>query len=719
MLPDSSIQWRAYRALLLAGCIALGIVLARFLSFLSLFYWLAFAAGGLLLGLIAYKVERRRLVSPAPLMRILAAALVMLALGSVRYLIETTLPEDHIAHVVYSQPPSDDPVLVTGYILDTPTVHRSGLRFTVAAAALDRTEVSGRVQVTLARSRWQSDVIFPEVEAGDVVQMRSPLRPVPRRRNPADFDYGQYLQRRGIYVTMFVYEPADVVVIGHEQTWHSGLIAPLQARIQRILNRFVRTEEARAVLHALILGDRSRLEDATLDRFARTGLMHLLAVSGLHVLMVGMVLYRILGPLFARMGLRWQRMQLLRSVATVLVLMVYLFISGGSPSVVRAVVMAALFIGAAVFQRSAHPLNTLGVAAIVLLLMRPSHLFEAGFQLSFAAVAAIVTLHPRFIDALPERWTSRPSLRAITSLTALSVAATLGTAPVLLYHFGRVALAGLVLNLIAIPLTFFVLAAGIFTLLFGGWFGFLGEVMGAAADGLARLLIYLAEVGDAWLGWAAFASYVQNGWYLLAMVAALIMLVQWPRPRLRWRWGALALLFATAGIWVGVLHGSYKPTLDIVFFDVGHGDAALVSLPNDRHLLIDAGERDAYSDQGVRTILPHLERYGISRLDAVVISHPHSDHLGGLPALLRSVPVRRVLHNGQTYPSALYEETTRLLDSLNISHEPLLTGDTLLLDPSVLMQVLAPEPPAVAGEANEASVVIRLVYGTTHCTRQK
>ncbi|HMB93521.1 MAG TPA: DNA internalization-related competence protein ComEC/Rec2 [Rhodothermales bacterium] len=713
MLPDSSIQWRAYPALLLAGCLAVGIVLAHALPFVSIFYSLALMGVGIVLRVLSYRMEQRRLITPAPFMRVLAAVFFMLALGGVHSMVEKALPQGHIAQLIYSEPLSDEGRLVTGHLLDTPVARRSGLRFTLAATMLDSMKVNGRVQVTLARSRWQPDATFPDVQAGDVVQIHSRVRPVPRRRNPTDFDYGQHLQRRGIYVTMFVYEPVDVVVLGHESTWQSRLIAPLQAGIQHLLHRFVRTEEARAVQHALILGDRSRLEEATLDRFARTGLMHLLAVSGLHVLMVGMVLYQFLGPFFTRLGFSWRRMQLLRSVATVLVLVVYLFISGGSPSVVRAVVMAALFIGAGVFQRPAHPLNTLGVAAIVLLLIRPSHLFEAGFQLSFAAVTAIVTLHPRFMDALPERWTSRPWLRSLASMTVVSLAATLGTMPVLLYHFGRVALAGLVLNLIAIPLTFLVLAAGIFTLLFGGWLPFLGEIMGAAADGLARLLIGLAEVGDVWLGWAAVASYVQNGWYLLAMVAALIMLVQWPRPRLRWRWGAAVLLFAGAGVWVGVLNGSYKPTLDILFFDVGHGDAALISLPNGRHVLIDTGERDPYADQGLRTILPHLERYGIARLDAVVISHPHNDHLGGLPALLRSIPVRRVLHNGQTYPSVLYKETMHLLDSLDISNQPLHAGDTLQLDPSVLMQVLAPESGAINGEANEASVVIRLVYGDT------
>jgi competence protein ComEC len=152
----------------------------------------------------------------------------------------------------------------------------------------------------------------------------------------------------------------------------------------------------------------------------------------------------------------------------------------------------------------------------------------------------------------------------------------------------------------------------------------------------------------------------------------------------------------------------------VVFFDVGQSDAALVTLPNGRHLLIDAGLRSAYQDAGARTVVPHLHRFGIRRLDAVVVSHPHSDHLGGLNSILRSVPVGRVLHNGAEYDSDLYRENRALMDSLHVPSRAVHAGDTLDLDPHVRIQVLSPAANVpYPADVNEASVVLRIAYGGT------
>jgi competence protein ComEC len=237
---------------------------------------------------------------------------------------------------------------------------------------------------------------------------------------------------------------------------------------------------------------------------------------------------------------------------------------------------------------------------------------------------------------------------------------------------------------------------------------------GAASDGLVHGLLWISRVGEARLGWAAIEAYVQDPWLVGAMAAGLVALAQGPRPRHRWRLLLLTLALLTGGVWQSVLHGTHRPHLEMVFFDVGHGDAALLRLPNERHLLIDAGARSPTGDHGTHTVLPHLERYGIDRLDAVLVSHPHGDHLGGVPALLRGVPVGRLITGGTAYDSDLYAETQHLIDSTGVPHQTVQRGDTLLLDPAVRLQILAPEPGARTGDnANDASIVLRVAYGRT------
>ena len=713
MRPDSAVSWRAYPAVGLACCFAAGILAAGALGG-GLGAWTSVAGLGFGAAGVAALHGRRRLVSLQALLATVAAAVVVFGLGGARYASDRALPPNHVAHHAARTSEEVMDVTLEGRVAESPARTSGRTRFALdvrrIVSAKGTTDVRGRVQVTLAQSRWKPPQAYPRVERGAVLRVRGRLRPLPRPRNPADFDYGAYLERQGIYATLSTYEAADVVVVGTARTPLERVVVPVRRYAEGCVERLIPTEAGRMVVSALVLGDRSRIDTATREGFARTGLMHLLAVSGLHVLLVGMVLYELLRPLGLRLGLSRRAMEGGRAALTMAVLVLYLLLTGGSASTARAVIMAGLFIGATLLQRPAGTLNALGVAALALLLARPAALFDVGFQLSFAAVGAIVTLGRRFDGAVPPRWRERKAVAWTLSMTSVSLAATLGTMPVLLYHFGFVSFAGLALNLLAIPLTTGALAAALATLAWG-WIGPVGSAFGQAADVLARLLVWTAMEGERVLGWAAWEGYVDNAWTLLAMTSALVFIVQWPRPRLRWRWVALGALLLTSGSWMDVREG--KRGLDVLFFDVGQGDAALVSLPNGKHVLIDAGLREGDADAGTWTILPHLQRYGIRHLDAVVVSHPHSDHLGGLPSILRAMPVHRVIHNGDNYPSELYRETVHLLDSLDVRHDAVRAGDTLALDPSVRIHVLAPMSGPLGEDANDASVVLKLSYGAT------
>ena len=714
--PDSSVHWSAYPALLLGGAFALGIVGASVLELKAVRPWLVGAGTGLVAFVAVQWWDQTRLVTLAPLGRIAAVVLIVGCAGGARHAMYQTPSSRALAPLAET---AKAPVSLRGVVVDAPERTGEATRFTLEVDTFSGERggapVEGRVRVTLQSSPWEEDVEpFPDVHQGDVLQLQGTLQDAPGLRNPGGFDYGAYLARRGICCTLYVGGADDVEVQGEQRGLLGAVLVTVRAYIRSQVGQYVPSDGGRAVLRALLLGDRSRISDAQRDRFARTGLMHLLAVSGLHVFLVGMVLYVLLRPLLMRFRLRWRTVEGARAVLTIAVLGFYMLLTGGRPSVVRAVIMATLFIGGIFFQRSAHPLNTLGVAALVLLAVRPLALFDVGFQLSMAAVAGIVTLNPRFLEVVPERYRSSEITEWMVSTGTVSAAAILGTAPVLFYHFGWVSAAGLLLNMTGIPCTGLALSAAILMAVTGALWETAGAAFGSAADMFVQGLLATSRYGAEWFSWAGLRMAVPDPWVLGALVAGLVALAQWPRPRTRWRWIVLGLLLATVSVWDGSVGRDAEPTLDAVFFDVGQGGAALLRTPAGRHVRVDAGPRSPTGSAAEFSILPYLERWGIRRLDVVVVTHPDEDHLGGLPILLQEVSVGRVVHNGQSADTELYAETQRLIDRKEISQRTVRRGDTLAVDSGIRIQILSPpshpERHGLDG-GNDASLVLRLEYG--------
>ncbi len=719
MRPDSSIHWSAYPALFVAGAFACGVVLDAGIGIGSTVLWSGGVIGGLLLFGGMQWWDRRRMVTLAPLGRVGVALLMVVCAGGARHAVHDAPSPRALKPVAAAT--DEQSLTVDGEIQDAPERARSDTRFTVAMDTVygpgDTTAVDGQVRVTLRPSPWdESARRFPRLHQGTYVRLRGEVRPAPDQRNPGGFDYAAYLSRRGTCCTMYVGDPSKVTRLHRDRSPLTDIVVDVRRYVRRQIIRYVPSADGQAVLQALFLGDRSQITDAQQERFARTGLMHLLAVSGLHVFLVGMVLYVLLRPLLMRLRLGWRTVEIGRAILTVVVLGLYMLLTGARPSVVRAVIMSALFIGGIVFQRSAHPLNTLGVAALVLLAVRPPALFDVGFQLSMAAVGGIVTLNPRFLDLVPESYREAGVADWLISMVTVSLAAMLGTAPVLLYHFGWVSAAGLLLNVVGIPCTGLALSAAVAMEVVGGLWPVAGAAFGSTAALFVDGLLLTSRLGAEWFSWAGIRVANPDVWTIGALIAGIVGLAQWPRPRLRWRCILCVLMLGAGGVWVGIANGEGDPTLDLVFFDVGQGDALLVSTPSGQHVMVDTGPRSfGGSSAASYSVLPFLKQRGIDHLDGVVVTHPDGDHLGGLPSILKEVSVGRVIHSGQGAGTDLYAETRRLMDRLDISERAVDRGDVFAFG-NARMQVLGPpaEPSRHGIESeNGRSVVLHLAYGST------
>ena len=656
---------------------------------------MAAGLGGLLAYGLTFFYGRRRLISLRPLMYAGISCWMFLALGGARYTYSLLVPPSSLAyHLATFQ---ENPVTIRGTVervLSSSFRKRSFFRVHRLTVDTLHIPLEGRVLVYLPAS--YTDTLYE----GQALALHGRLAPLPRRRFPSDVDYGAYLFHKHIHARFY----ADTLLDTRKRA--GTLLFKMRRYVRRILHDALPEPPVRALYAALFLGDRSKLDVHTYENFRTTGLSHLLAISGLHLLVLGFAVYRLLRVLLLRMGFSWKKAEILRTLLTFLILAGYVWISGGSESARRALVMATFFILAPLLHRSIHPLHALGMAGIILLLLDPHAAFRMGFQLSFAAVASLILLMPLFPHRLPRIPTF--SYRTFTA----TLAVTAGTLPVLLYHTGRVYLAGLILNLLSIPLMSGVLLALLPVLFFFPFWEMGAYIYGQMASVCASTLLMLVEQGARWLGWLyleiSFSAFIPWVPFLIGLVA---FFGQKQHP-LRTRF--LLLGIGISLVW-NSLHFLRQPPLRVFFLDVGQGDATLIQFPDNSAILVDTGPLWNEEDPSCGRLLPFLRWAGVHRLSAVVLSHPHADHIGALPCLMQQIPVGRIITNGQRTEAPLVQRIYRMSDSLHIPVITALRGDTLSPDPRVRLYVLHPErTPSPLEDPNDGSLVCLLAYGTTH-----
>lgn len=473
---------------------------------------------------------------------------------------------------------------------------------------------------------------------GDVVAARGNVRNLRGDRNFGWFPGPVVPRGSRVAARLSVNSPAWVRRIGHDRgRGAAAVVLRWRAAADRFWND--RPGAASAILNALTTGERSGIPQDVQEAFTRSGLAHLLAISGMNVgVLVALVflVLRRLAALCAPLVLRCPA-QLLAAALTLPALWFFLLFSGGQIPVGRAVLSGGAVLVAALALRRIAPGEALAAAALIIVAGDPRSLFSASFQLSFAATAALLLVAPRLErsgdDRLPRRraeWLAQ----AARALFVASLAASAMTAPLVAFHFQQVSLVGLPANLVAVPLAGFVALPAAWLCL----------AAAALPDAAAELAVRAALVsGDAliavarWFAapsWATVATARPPPLLTLLVVALMAALLTPPRPRLpAARAAILAALGVSSGWWAFAAHGS---GLLVAFLDVGQGLSAIVRAPGGFTFLYDAGPRWRGYDAGERVVVPALRRLGTWRLDAFSISHGHPDHAGGGDAVRRA-----------------------------------------------------------------------------------
>lgn len=608
--------------------------------------------------------------------------------------VDPRFPENHVSRFVDS-----GPWRIVGVVDARPLEFESRTQFVLRTAHLqsgsDIQAVSGLLRVTAIGETLA-------LQQGDRVALHGRIRSIRNFNNPGGFDFKRSMAYREIWAGATV-AGAELVLIEKEaERGMFGAIDRMRSGIARLIDQAGLGPEA-AVLKALVMGDQSGIAPDTRQAFMRTGTSHILAISGLHITIVASIAFALfrwlLGWIPIALRQAWTHKG--AAVLTLAPITLYAIIAGFSPSTQRSLIMVAVFLMALLVEREPDLLNTLALAALVILCVQPAALFSISFQLSFVAVLSIVWVFERMRlrrSADPSDFDGRvvQIRRSLLTFFGVSLAATWGTLPLGMYYFNNVPFVGLLANCIAIPLMGYLAVAA----------GLLGTLL-AVLSTPAAVACY--QIG----GWVVSKSMLIMEWMAKWPYAAsrtvspsvleiiLFYLVSWAAFHLltsrrditsssntivnaslacdpksdpassRWPvclrshairrvgrnaavWAVLILSLTTVGLDAGywIYQRLWRQDLRVTMIDVGHGSAVLLEFPGGGTALVDGGgfADSATFDVGGRVVAPLLWNRKIATIDTLILTHPNSDHVNGLVFIAENFHVRALWTNGESRP---------------------------------------------------------------------
>src|SRR6184192_2170257 len=554
----------------------------------------------------------------------------------------------------------------TGFVISEPKIAPNG--FATFLLKLESVELEARKHRTHASwlVRWRG-----APEYGDELRLFGIAEVTAAPRNPGEFEMRSYLARRDVRRTFFVRYPEDGALVRHNGG-NPILRAAQKSRawMQNALCRGLEgSPDVQNFLNGIVLGLRHQTPEDVEEPFQQTGTLHLFAVAGLHIGIVAQLLW-ILATV-ARVSRKWA------TTVIIPLLLFYAAITGLHVSSVRAAVMSSILLGGFFFERKVFALNSLAAAAFFLLCWNTNEFFSTGFQLSFAVVGGIILLADplsgwlRPIGApdpfLPRRLVS--GLRRMIGVGyesicrggSVSLAAWLGSLPLILWYFHLVTPSSLLANLVVVPIAFFILAVALLSLVSTPIASDLSLIFNNASWSLASAVIALVH-------W--FAQLPGSHYYVAAP--------HWPK-RLK-----ITVLDAGAG---AVIH-LHAPRTDWLF-DCGSGRDYEIRLRSYLHLA------------------------GINRIDGLLLTHGDSLHIGATESLLRDLAPTVMIDNPAADRSTIHRRLRQIFISQGLNLLSLKTGEEFLLSPEVTGRILFPPANFTGSTSDDQTFVVQLSVKTT------
>ena len=587
------------------------------------------------------------------------------------------------------------PVSVQKYISEHPKLTVSGEVQNCQAAEYSLSVYLKQVCLTVGSEQIPIENIKvylnkeEQIRIGMFLRVCGKLEEIPGPRNPGEFDSKQYYACRKIYYQMKEGEVCDKS-IGY--SYFGQFLQEIRQKAETILDEAAGAYAG--IFQAMILGERGNLDAETKMQYQMAGIMHILAISGLHISFVGMGFFRLLKKAGAGNGVA--------GAVSAFLIYAYGIVTGGSVSAMRAVGMFLVLVGAGIAGRSYDLLSAMALSAIVLLLDAPAYLYNVSFLLSFGAVIGIGALTLEICSLLNLKKRTAKSL-------AGSVIVWLITLPIALHAYGEVSLAGVILNLLVLPTSGIVLASGIFALPVGI---FVIEIAKRVVfPGKCVLFLYekLCEV----VGWIPHSTWIAGSPQLWQCAVYYVMLgVAFAGVK----WGKKAASVALVIFAVVFLGYHSRNGLAITCLDIGQGDCCVLKMPGGENFLIDGGSSNK-KNTAVYQILPYLKNQGIAILDGIFVSHTDQDHISGIEELLElcaqkltTVRVKNLILPDWDTTGGEYEKLKMLAEQTGIRVQTVRDGN-LLKTKEAQIEILAPENGADGSDTNEDGMVMKVHFG--------
>jgi competence protein ComEC len=552
---------------------------------------------------------------------------------------------------------NDKEILLYGKVIEPPEIKDNRARFVIESDSIkygsEAITVGGNIQVTVYRNKYRESVP-KQITYGDKIELNGKLEALPHRRNPGEFDYGEYLRLHGIDAsfTSFGFENIKSLSRTDADIYKSKIIYPVKEYSIKVINNLVGGEEGE-FLKGLVLGERSNISKQTKEDFVNAGVSHIIAVSGLNVAYVLIIIGALLLPLPLK--------QTYKIFIMIAFLIFYMNLTGNVPSIVRATIMASVFLLSQVFERKTISYNIIAFSALVILVIDPRQLFDAGFILSYSAILSILYFYPKlnklassagvYKKLAGENFFHR-SARALLMLVLGTLAAQMGTLPVTALMFRKISVVSLFTNIAAIPLSNIALAIGFIMIITSTFSIWLAGVFAVSATFLLHWLLNFIDF-SARLDFSYIETYWADWLLLIFYYAFIFTMFTVRRENLKPRLIAACLLTANFILFRSILDENYNLTLS--FLDVGNSNSCLITSPRGNNVLINPGTSTVKYTSAERNVIPYLKIRGVKELDLLLITSLNKDEFRNLIYFVQNFPVKKL--TVPVFYKPLFEDT--------------------------------------------------------------